>query len=77
LRTHQLDHLSIAAPSKLIYKLRKTGKPTVTVELLTRDPRGALRFKRTVTFSRPLQPFPPGYEITGARRRGSATLPNP
>lgn len=35
----------------------------MTVELLTRDKTGAFRSTKTINFSRPLLPFPGGYEI--------------
>jgi hypothetical protein len=64
LTQHQLDHMSIACPSTLTYTEPTRRKPaSVTVELLTRDPRGAVRSKKTINFSGSLMPFPPGYRI--------------
>jgi hypothetical protein len=64
---HQLDHISIACPSQLIYREATKRKPTtVTVELLTRDNTGSFRVKETVTFSGPLGPFPGGYRVDRA-----------
>jgi hypothetical protein len=68
LTQHQLDRMSIACPSQLVYKQPKSGKPTLTVELVTRDPLGALRSKKTVYFSGPVVPFPGGYRVVEAAR---------
>jgi hypothetical protein len=64
LTQHQLHHMLIACPSTLTYQEPTRRKPAqITVELLTRDPRGVARSRRTVCFSdRPL-PFPGGYRI--------------
>jgi hypothetical protein len=75
---HQLDALTIACPSRLVCQQPTGDKPaSVTVELLTRDPRGALRSKKTINFSGSLLPFPPGYRITTTnaptRARGRVT----
>jgi hypothetical protein len=77
---HQLDHLSIACPSKLIYHAPTKRRPaTVTVELLTRDNAGSFRVKKTVTFSGPLVPFPRGFKVEESsshdRRRGNRLTP--
>jgi hypothetical protein len=59
-------HDDIACPSVLVYS-EPTRKPArVTVELLTRDPRGMARSRRTVCFSSSVLPFPAGYEIAPA-----------
>jgi hypothetical protein len=52
LTQHQLDRMSIACPSQLV----------------TRDPLGALRSKKTVYFSGPVVPFPGGYRVVEAAR---------
>jgi hypothetical protein len=70
---HQLDHMSIACPSVLVYR-----EPTprrlaqLTVQLLLRDPQGPLRTKKTITFSGPLA-FPPGYRVTRQEPVGRPT----
>jgi hypothetical protein len=68
LTKHQLDHMLIACPSVLTYRppTRRKSSASVTVELLTRDPRGSLRSKRTVNFSGSLPPFPGGYRVSEA-----------
>jgi hypothetical protein len=81
LTQHQLDHMLIACPSVLTYRPPTKRKPsaTVTVELLTRDPQGAYRSKKTVNFSGSLLPFPSGYRVTrqeSAQRRTQAKKPS-
>jgi hypothetical protein len=70
---HQLDHMSLACPSVLVYREpSRTKLATLTVELLTRDPRGALRSKKTINFSGSLLPFPSGYRVTTSNAHTSA-----
>jgi hypothetical protein len=72
----QLDHVSIACPSELIYREPTARKmASVTVELLTRDPRGALRGKKKIYFSASVLPFPPGYRVEEFTSSNNRTLP--
>jgi hypothetical protein len=64
LTQHRLNGLDIACPSTLTYIAPTRRKPArVTVELMTRHPRGMARSRRTVCFSEPPLPFPGGYEV--------------
>jgi hypothetical protein len=49
---------------------------SVTVELLTSDPRGRSRSEKTVNFSGEVLPFPAGYRITETPRPSSLVKSN-
>ena len=53
----QLNGLSIACPSVLVYRQPRDKQPTVTIEILEGDSGGTFRSKSVVEFSRPLLPF--------------------
>jgi hypothetical protein len=72
LTIHQLNGLDLACPSVLEYREPTKKKPAaVVVELLTRDPRGASRSKKSLYFPGSLRPFParPSHQGAAPRRR--------